>query len=65
MNKGDFQNILLDDWRQKKKFNAHFRVGCEICGYDIDEDDEFIFFGNSQKLCKECFDEVKNFLEEL
>ena len=64
MNKGDYKNILADDWREKKKFDAHFDTKCSVCGYDIYKDDKFVFFGKSEKLCIDCYEEVRDFIEE-
>ena len=64
MRKGDIKNILADDWRAKKKSEANFTTKCSVCGYEIYGNDDFIFYGNSGKLCMDCYEEVRDFIEE-
>ena len=58
------KNILTDDWRVKKIFNADFSFDCNFCGEKIDTAEEFVFYGKGGRLCKICYDDVMDSIYE-
>jgi len=63
MNNKDVIELLLEELEYKKIFNANYQTMCDICYNNIEQDDEFIFLGNKKKVCMDCVEEIKEFLE--
>lgn len=59
------KQLLIEELRFKKVFNARFAVLCELCRENIEEDKEFVFIGNSKKICLDCQRAIISELETL
>jgi hypothetical protein len=57
-------DVLKSDFEGKKEYIAYRESECDLDGCSIDEGDTFYFWGNSQKCCKDCFDEIISYLED-
>lgn len=64
MNTKDIKQTLYQELERKKQFQARWDTYCDECGSNIQEDDDFYFFGDKRKICQECYNEIMNYLEE-
>ena len=60
-----YAKILIDDLEYKKHFQAHYGTECDVCSGNIEEDEDFVFMGDGQKVCVSCLGELQESLEEL
>ncbi len=57
-------SVLLRDWRLKASVTAKWPCTCNECGGSIDVGSGFYFFGEKDKLCEPCYQEVMSGLEK-
>ncbi len=60
----ELKEILIEELENKKIFNANRDTYCDVNGEDILQDDEFVFMGNKQKMCRQCLDDLQELVEE-
>lgn len=56
---------LLDDIRWKKGQRAYRDTECDVCTEFIGEGDEFVFYGDGNKMCLDCRQSIESELEEI
>ena len=59
----NIQEILEREIENKKSFNANYDTQCTHCRGFIAEGEEFYFFGNKEKTCQTCFDEILEYIK--
>lgn len=58
------KTLLLEELENKKPFSAHWDCDCDVCGDSILEEETFYFFGDKQKVCPNCFNEMAERIED-
>lgn len=65
MSDSEIKALLLEELENKKEFNALYDTFCDVKRCVIYEGDTFIFLGNRQKVCDDCFRDIISFVENL
>ena len=60
----EIAQILLEEWENKRSFEASWESNCDNCEDPINKGDSFVFYGSKKKLCNKCQGEVTEQLEE-
>lgn len=60
----ELKELLLEELEGKKPFNANWLTECSLCGSNIEEGDEFFFFGDKKKICTNCRILIQTTVEE-
>lgn len=59
----ELKQLLIDDFENRKEFEAHFDQQCEVCGEEILEGDALYFVGN-KRVCAETIDVIVEYLKD-
>lgn len=56
------RDILIRDVENKKMFYSKYDTQCSHCGGFIAEGEPLYFFGNTEKTCDTCYEEILEYL---
>lgn len=57
--------FLYDEVEGKLEYDARFDTECGVCGGDIEEEEPLYFTADKTKMCSDCFEAMKNLLNNL
>jgi hypothetical protein len=58
-----FSKYIKEEVENKKPYNSQYNTACNLCDGLIFEGMEFVFFGNKQKMCMDCYMDIQDIAE--
>ena len=62
---GKYVDVLVEDFFNKKMFSSKGDFACAVCGRKVARESAIYFFGDNEKMCSQCKEEICEQLEEM